>query len=166
VFPPITTSIKPTNPNTHPLLFTAIHFLVFNIGDLIGRYACSFPKLVVWSANRLLLLSLARTLFVPLFLICNVQRGSTTAVYHPIIDSDWLFMIILCLFGWSNGYVSTLCLMSAPSLEHNPRLRGRAEDVDVAATVATFCSVAGLAVGSMFSFAVAAMICGCNPFTK
>ncbi|KAF8803771.1 hypothetical protein BYT27DRAFT_7109304 [Phlegmacium glaucopus] len=166
VFPPITTSIRPTNPNTHPLLFTAIHFLVFNIGDFLGRYICSFPKLLVWSANRLLALSLARTLFIPLFLMCNVQRGSTTVEYNPIISSDLLFMVILCLFGWSNGYVSSLCLMSASSLEHNPRLKGRAEDVDVAATVASFCLVAGLALGSLFSFAVEAMICGCNPFSK
>jgi len=166
VFPPITTSIKPTNPNTHPLLFTAIHFLVFSIGDFLGRYACSFPKLLVWSANRLLTLSLARTLFIPLFLMCNVQRGSTTVVDDPIISSDLLFMVILCLFGWSNGYVSSLCLMSASSLEHNPRLNGRAEDIDVAATVTSFCLVGGLVLGSVSSFAVEAMICGCNPFSK
>jgi len=166
VFPPITTSIKPTNPNIHPLLFTAIHFLVFNIGDLLGRYICSFPKLLVWSANRLLALSLARTLFIPLFLMCNIQRGPMTVVYDPIISSDLLFMVILFLFGCSNGYVSSLCLMSASSLEHNPRLKGRAQDVDVAATVASFCLVGGLALGSIFSFGVAGIICGCNPFRK
>ena len=165
MFPPITISIKPTNPNTHPLLFAAIHFLVFNVGDFFGRYICSFPKLLVWSANRLLALSLARTLFIPLFLICNIQRGPATVVYDPIINSDLLFMIILGLFGLSNGYVSSLCLMSASSLEHNPRLKGKAEDVDVAATVASFCLVGGLALGSIFSFGVKGMICKCNPFS-
>ena len=55
-------------------------------------------------------------------------------------------------------------MMSASSLEHNPRLRGRAEDVDVAATVATFCLVGGLALGSIFSFVVKGMVCQCNPF--
>ena len=89
-----------------------------------------------------------------------------TVVYNPIISSDLLFMIILLLFGCSNGYVSSLCLMSASSLEHNPRLKGRAQDVDVAATVASFCLVGGLALGSMFSFGVAGIICGCNPFRK
>lgn len=166
VFPPITTSIKPTNPNTHPLLFTAIHFLVFNIGDYLGRYVCSFPKLLVWSANRLLALSLVRTLFIPVFLMCNVQRGPMTVEYVPIISSDFLFMVILCLFGLSNGYVSSLCLMSASSLEHNPKLKGKTEDVDVAATVSSFCLVGGLALGSIFSFAVEGLICGCNPFSK
>jgi equilibrative nucleoside transporter 1/2/3 len=97
--------------------------------------------------------------------MCNIQRGSATAVYDPIISSDFLFMIILGLFGLSNGYVSSLCLMSASSLEHNPGLRGRAEDVDVAATMASFCLVGGLALGSIFSFAVKGIICECNPFS-
>jgi solute carrier family 29 (equilibrative nucleoside transporter), member 1/2/3 len=165
VFPPITISIKPTNPDTHPLLFAAIHFLVFNVGDFFGRYICSFPKLLVWSANRLLAMSLARTLFIPLFLMCNIQRGPETAIHDPIIRSDLLFMVILGLFGLSNGYVSSLCLMSASSLEHNPRLKGRVEDVDVAATVATFFLVGGLALGSIFSFVVKGIICECNPFS-
>ncbi|KAF8897201.1 nucleoside transporter-domain-containing protein [Infundibulicybe gibba] len=166
VFPPITTSIRPTNPNTHPLLFSAVHFLVFNIGDFLGRYICSFPKLLIWSARRLLALSLARTLFIPLFLMCNVQRSATAAVTPPIINSDFLFMFILLVFGTSNGYLSSLCMMSAPSLEHNPRLRGRREDVDVAATVASFCLVGGLVIGSIGSFAVRAAVCDCNPFTE
>lgn len=55
-------------------------------------------------------------------------------------------------------------MMSAPSLAHNPRLKGRKEDVDVAATVASFCLMGGLTVGSLVSFGVRATICGCNPF--
>ncbi|KAF8192532.1 nucleoside transporter-domain-containing protein [Pholiota molesta] len=141
-------------------------FLVFNIGDFLGRYICSYPFFLVWSSKRLLTLSAARTLFIPLFLMCNVQRGASTVPYDPIISSDLLFMIILFLFGGSNGYVSSLCMMAAPSLEHNPRLKGRAEDVDVAATVASFCLVGGLALGSIASFAVKGAICGCNPFTS
>ena len=74
-------------------------------------------------------------------------------------------MVILFFFGASGGYVSSLCLMSASSLEHNPRLKGRAEDVDTAATVGSFCLVGGLALGSVFSFGVKGMICGCNPFS-
>ncbi|KAF8165080.1 nucleoside transporter-domain-containing protein [Crassisporium funariophilum] len=166
VFPPITTSIQPTNPTTHPLLFSAVHFLVFNCGDLIGRYVCSFSIFVTWSAKRLLTLSAARTLFIPIFLMCNVQRSSSVVEVNPVISSDLLFMIILFVFGWSNGYISSSCMMSAPSLQHNPRLKGRADDVDVAATVASFCLVGGLALGSIGSFAVKAAICGCNPFTE
>jgi equilibrative nucleoside transporter 1/2/3 len=73
-------------------------------------------------------------------------------------------MFLLLIFGFSNGYVSSLCMMFAPSLEHNPRLKGRREDVDVAATAASFCLVGGLAIGSIASFAVRAAVCDCNPF--
>ncbi|KAJ7499272.1 nucleoside transporter-domain-containing protein [Mycena latifolia] len=167
VFPAITTSIIPTNPDTHPLLFSAIHFLVFNVGDFSGRYLCSFPRLLIWSAKRLLILSLARTFFIPLFLICNLQHPSSTGIpSSPIINSDFAFMFLLLIFGMSNGYLSSLCMMAAPSLEHNPRLEGRWKDVDVAATVASFCLVGGLVMGSVCSFAVRAAVCECNPFTE
>jgi len=164
VYPAITTSIQSTNPDIHPLLFSSIHFLVFNIGDFLGRYICSYPIFLIWSAKHLLTLSVARTLFIPVFLMCNVQRPSIVPS-PPVISSDFFYMAILFAFGWSNGYVSSLCMMSAPSLEHNPRLRGRVEDVDTAATVASFCLFGGLALGSIASFAVRAAICNCNPFT-
>lgn len=154
----------PTNPATHPLLFSAVHFLVFNVGDFFGRYVCSFPRFLIWSARRLLTLSLARTLFIPIFLMCNIQQSTSPSASSAIISSDFLYMVILLLFGFSNGYVSSLCMIAAPSVEHNPRLKGRVEDVDVAATVASFCLVGGLAIGSFASFAVRAAICNCNPF--
>ncbi|KAJ6510187.1 nucleoside transporter-domain-containing protein [Mycena vitilis] len=167
VFPAITTSIMPTNPDTHPLLFSAVHFLVFNIGDLTGRYICSFPGLMIWSAKRLSILALARTLFVPLFLMCNLQHPSETGVPStPIFNSDFVFMFLLCFFGMSSGYLSSCMMMAAPSLEHNPRLQGRRNDVDVAATVASFCLVGGLALGSICSFGVRAAVCECNPFIQ
>ncbi|KAF5333692.1 hypothetical protein D9611_002270 [Ephemerocybe angulata] len=165
VYPPITLSVQPTNPATHPLLFSAIHFLVFNLGDFLGRYACSFPFMMVWSGSRILAISFARVLFIPLFLLCNVQRPSSADPTPPFINSDIAFFCILFTFGWSNGWVSSLCMMAAPSVEHNPKLKGRVADVDVAATVASFCLVAGLVLGSMASFAVRSAICNCNPFT-
>ncbi|KAI5122120.1 hypothetical protein M0805_000768 [Coniferiporia weirii] len=179
VFPPITASIQSTNPSSHPLLFTAAHFLMFNCGDLAGRYICAIPSLLIWSSRRLLALSFARTLFIPLFLLCNIQGSSNpqlppgipagslqAAADTPFISSDVLFFLILLLFGLSNGYVSSMCMIAAPSVENNPRLRGRRADVDVAATIASFCLVGGLAIGSMASFAVRARVCRCNPFME
>ena len=174
MFPPITSSIQPTNPSFHPLLFNAAHFLVFNCGDLGGRYLCAIPKFHVWSSRRLLVFSLLRTLFIPIFLLCNVQRPlssqptispSITAANSPVINSDVLFFLLLLLFGLSNGYVSSMCMMAAPSMTHNSHLRHRA-DVDVAATLASFCLVGGLVVGSAASFAVRARVCNCNPFSQ
>ncbi|THV05387.1 hypothetical protein K435DRAFT_104157 [Dendrothele bispora CBS 962.96] len=167
VFPPITATIQPTSPNVHPLLFTSIHFLMFGLGDFVGRSLCSIPKLLIWSSRKLLTMSLARTAFIVLFLLCNVQRPSSSPIpVAPIISSDFLFMFILFAFGVSNGYVSTMALISASSLEHNHRLKGRVELVDVAATVSQFCLVGGLVLGSIASFPVRGAVCACNPFTN
>lgn len=66
-----------------------------------------------------------------------------------------------------------MAMMAAPSVAHNPALKARAtrfgpleaeRDVDVAATVASFCLVGGLALGSAASFVVRGWVCECNPF--
>ncbi|KZV77161.1 hypothetical protein PENSPDRAFT_645434 [Peniophora sp. CONT] len=159
VYPPITISVQPVHPDTNGLIFSSVHFLIFNLGDFTGRSLCSFPALLTWNDKRLLAFSLARTLFIPLFLLCNINTDTT-----PFINSDALFFLILLLFGVSNGYVGSMCMMSAPSLEHNKRLKERREDVDVAATVISFCLVGGLVIGSFASFGVRALMCRCNPF--
>ncbi|KAF8450333.1 nucleoside transporter-domain-containing protein [Boletus edulis BED1] len=158
VYPAITVRVRSVNLGIHPMLFTAIHFLVFNVGDLVGRYACSFPRLIVWSAKKILVMSLLRTLFVPLFLLCNVQQSTTTIPISPIISSDTLFMVILLAMGYTNGYVSSIALLAVSSLEHNPRLNGRREDVDVAATLGGSFVIVGLASGALSSFGVQSMI--------
>lgn len=124
---------------------------------------CSFPRLIIWSARRVLALTLLRILFIPAFLLCNVELSLHVT---PFISSDLVYMLLLCALGVSNGYVSTLCMLGAPSLEHNKRLNGRQEDVDVASTVAAFCLIVGLAVGGFASFGVRAIICNCDPFTS
>ena len=57
-------------------------------------------------------------------------------------------------------------MMFAPSLEHNPQLDGRKEDVDVAANVANLFLIFGLTLGSIGSFGVGSIVCGCNPFVQ
>lgn len=163
VFPVITITVQSTNPNIHPLIFSAIHFLMFNLGDLCGRYICSFPRIMTWSAQRALAFSILRTLFIPVFLLCNVQRPSGGL---SVIRSDFVYMLLVTALGLSNGYVSTLCMLGVSSLEHNLRLRQRREDVATASTVAGFCLMVGLAIGGFGSFGVRAAICECNPFKE
>ena len=165
MFPPITVSVLPMDPTTNRLIFSSIHFVVFNVGDFLGRSVCSWPPLVIWSGRRLVVLSLLRTLFIPAFLLCNVQYSISSDMRPPVVSSDLAFMLILFAFAWSNGYISTLSMIASASIEHNPRLKGRREDVDIAATVASFCLVGGLTVGSLISFAVSGVLCRCNPFS-
>lgn len=128
-----------------------------NFGGFVGQYSCSFPRLVVWSGKKILAMSLLRTLFIPLLLLCNAERTATTSV--PLaIRSDILFMIIVLIMGYTTGYLSTAALLAVSSLEHNPRLKGRREDVDVAATLGGSCMILGLAFGALSSFGVQVMI--------
>ncbi len=87
-------------------------------------------------------------------------------------------MVILLLFGISNGYLMNIGMMGASSVEHNYWLRSLIEgqvitggsgngtlEVDLAAKVAQFCLIGGLLLGSIMSFGVKSIICGgCNPF--
>lgn len=176
MFPAITTSIQPLNPTLRspifdPLVFSALHFLNFNLADLLGRTLVTIPSLSPTSTKSLLTYSLARTLFIPLLLLCNVQHHPKFSSHlplpehtfsKPIINSDAAYMLILFAFGLTNGHASTLVLMAAPSKVLNPRLE--LYESKTAARIAQFCLVGGLVVGSAASFGLRAMQCRCNPF--
>jgi equilibrative nucleoside transporter 1/2/3 len=164
IYPPLTTLIQSTNPNIDPLIFTAAHLFVYSVADFLGRYMCSFSQFLIWDARKILFIALACTLFIPLFLMCNIQYSSAPPTTHAMISSDLAFFLLSFAFGWSQGYGISLCMIGAPNLEHNPRLMGRREDVDLAATIVSFSIVIGLTLGSLLSFGVRAIHCGCNPF--
>lgn len=169
VFPAITSTIQSVQQDdaeffSNPLIFSAIHFLVFNVGDWAGRYLCSFAALQVWGASQLVTLSFLRVFFIPLFLVCNVVPPNSlpstspllASMAKPVIASDTAYLLILLLFGISNGHVGSSCMMAASSLEHNRRLKK--EEVDSAAVVASFCLTIGLLLGGAGSFLVGALV--------
>ena len=75
----------------------------------MGRWLCKFPLLQIWSGRDLLALSSLRVVFVPLFLACNIQPGIS---YHPLLDSDLAFFVILFFFGVTNGQLGRYTLNS------------------------------------------------------
>ncbi|KAF9517131.1 hypothetical protein BS47DRAFT_1340160 [Hydnum rufescens UP504] len=175
VFPPITSTILSVNPPswdiiTSPVMFISFHFLLFNTGDWFGRYLCSFPTLLVWSPWKLLWYSLLRSLFILVFLACNVSISASSPLLStplfgtrtPIVNSDLAYFAIVLAFGASNGYLASMGIIAASSLDHNEAVKE--ENVESAATVAQFCLIGGLFVGSMMSFWVRSIVCKCNPF--
>ncbi|KAF8709209.1 Nucleoside transporter, partial [Rhizoctonia solani] len=163
VFPPITAYVAPTSSSMFTLgTFIAFHFLVFNVGDYLGRFVCAYPMFQFWKRKQLATYSFSRILFIPLILMCNVRAPGMGLDKVPILNSDLIFFFLVFLLGFTNGHCCGLCMMSAPSTEHNGRIRS--EQVDTAAMVAQFSLVGGLAAGSAASFAVRRMVCGCNPF--
>ncbi|WVR04997.1 hypothetical protein IAU60_002009 [Kwoniella sp. DSM 27419] len=167
VFPPVTTTILSTRHPVPRLLqpdvFIPLHFLIFNVGDYLGRtYLPAIPRLLITSPPRVLLLSILRTLFIPLLFLCNVTSSSSsqpsTDAHTPLFNSDLAYLSIIILFGLTNGYIGSLCMIVASSPELNPKLDE--DERDVAGTLASFCLVAGLAGGSLASFGVSRVMHG------
>ncbi|KAL8290263.1 hypothetical protein RQP46_003202 [Phenoliferia psychrophenolica] len=162
IFPAITSSVLSVSSEgegngsrlgsrlTDPALFVPLGFIVFNAGDWIGRAMPQVKALAFTDWRWLAGGSAARVLFIPFFLLCNVQTGGDQGG-SPFINSDVVFMLLMLTFSISNGYFSTLIMLAAiqdPSLEEN--------EIDVAATCLAFYLTSGLAIGSLVSFPIRA----------
>lgn len=77
------------------------------MSDYLGRtYLPTIPWLFLQDAKQVMFASLARTLFIPIFIMCNTVFISTSVTRHiPFINSDVLYFAILFLFGATNGSV-------------------------------------------------------------
>ncbi|KAK4057846.1 peptidyl-prolyl cis-trans isomerase cpr6 [Microbotryomycetes sp. JL221] len=120
VFPSITSTILSVNEGkmksgtagdvlTQPAVFLPIGFLMFALGDWLGRILPQAKVLTFTDWRALLALSGARIVFIPLFLMCNTSASAGSAW----IQSDAAYIIIMLLFALSNGYGSTLCMLAA-----------------------------------------------------
>jgi len=93
-------------------------FVLFNVGDYMGRQLAGWvqlPKPGKKESVLVLALSLLRIGFLPLFLLCNLSPGERTLV--PVVfESDTAYLIIMTAFSLSNGYVGSICMMSAPQM--------------------------------------------------
>lgn len=124
------------------------------VGDYLGRtYIPRLPNCLPSSQNTVLALSFSRTFLIPLFLLCNVNPDPTSPVHStPWINSDLAYFTVLLVFGLTNGWISSLCMILASNPVLNPRIQEG--EKDVAGTLAAFCLVSGLAAGSVASFGV------------
>ena len=66
-------------------------------------------------------------------------------VFQAYIRSDTAFIVIMVLFGISNGYVQSICLMYGPKMLRNPTDQSRA------ASILVFYLVFGLMIGALLS---------------
>ncbi|KAI0215239.1 Equilibrative nucleoside transporter 1 [Lamellibrachia satsuma] len=151
-YPSINGSIESVNMDTSKHLpwentyFKIVgFFLFFNVGDLIGR---STAGLVQWPREDswwLTIICVVRVLFIPVFILCNVQpRHASLPV---LINNDYVPLVASCLFGFSNGHLGTLIMMYGPR-------RVTVENKEMAGSMLTFFLALGLAVGSLFSLLI------------
>lgn len=157
VFPVFTAQIHSVTPSTSPLLrpatFIPLAFLIWNTGDLFGRLIPLFPSLSLATRPRvLLLLSLLRLVFVPLYLLCNIVPTEATpeerAQKLATVRSDVFYLLVVQFpFGLSNGYLGSCCMMGAGDLVEEG-------EKEAAGSFMGLMLVSGLAVGSFCSFLV------------
>ncbi|KAL6229974.1 hypothetical protein BDW75DRAFT_234790 [Aspergillus navahoensis] len=147
IFPVYTSKIEsvndgPSSPRLfHPAAFIPLAFFFWNAGDLLGRTLVINPRYSLAHRPRaLFILAIARAGFIPLYLLCNVSgRGA-------IISSDFFYLFIVQgLFGITNGFLSSCCMMGAGYFVS-------AEEREPAGGFMSLMLVAGLATGSLLSF--------------
>ncbi|PLN81091.1 hypothetical protein BDW42DRAFT_169564 [Aspergillus taichungensis] len=145
IFPVYTSRILPTTTTIRPEIFIPLAFLFWNAGDLTGRMLVLLPSLssLAHRPRALFALALARLLFLPLYLLCNVDGQGA------VLNSDAFYLVIVqLLFGVTNGFLSSSCMMGAGEwVDERER--------EAAGGFMSLMLVGGLAAGSLASFLVA-----------
>jgi equilibrative nucleoside transporter 1/2/3 len=126
-----------------PECFIPLAFLVWNIGDLIGRSVCALPQVKISQYPRILtILGVLRAGLIPLYFLCNIDGKGA------VVSSDLFYLgFIQLIYGMTNGYIGTQCMMGAPEyveVEHREQ----------AGAFMPVMLVAGLVTGSFLSFAI------------
>ncbi|GFO35226.1 equilibrative nucleoside transporter [Plakobranchus ocellatus] len=147
VFPTVCALIQSTSNETSVWTGTyftpVVCFLLFNVGDFVGRLATFVLKFP--GPNRpglLLFLSILRIAFIPLLMLCNAQPRSHLDV---ILGDDAYPIILISAMGLTNGYISTLAMSFGPLSVEDRYLEGAGIMLALAMSL-------GLALGSSCSY--------------
>ncbi|CAK9441068.1 uncharacterized protein LODBEIA_P49370 [Lodderomyces beijingensis] len=145
-FPVFASVVQSTNAKSKVLsrVFIPSIYLIWNVGDLLGRILCGYPRLrmLITNPRTLLVYSIARLVFIPLFMTCNIHPGKA----DPLINSDLWYILLQLLFGVSNGQLCTSSFMVVGDFCDTDD-----EKEAAGGFTAVFLSV-GLAVGSVLSY--------------
>jgi len=128
-------------------LFEPLSFVIFNVGDLVGRYmssAVKFEKIKNLS-SKLVWASIGRTfVFFFLFLLCKARKNRFQD--WIAINNDLNSWSIQFVFAVTNGILTNIAFCHAPSLVEN-----RTNPQQVASAILNFAMTFGLLIGSFFS---------------
>ncbi|CAG6016673.1 unnamed protein product [Menidia menidia] len=150
-FPSVTVDVKSTVAagGTWDTYFIPVScFLLFNVMDWAGR---SLTAVCMWPGRDSIWLPILvglRVVFIPLFMLCNVEPRHYLPVWFA---HDAWYIIFMIVFSFSNGYLASLCMCFGPKkvAQHQAETAG--------AIMAFFLSL-GLALGAAISFGIRALI--------
>uniref|UniRef100_A0AAZ3SGC8 Equilibrative nucleoside transporter 1 n=1 Tax=Oncorhynchus tshawytscha TaxID=74940 RepID=A0AAZ3SGC8_ONCTS len=144
-FPAVTVDVKSTiaDGGTWGLYFIPVCcFLLFNLSDWVGR---SLTAVCMWpgkDSKLVPILLVARVIFVPLFMLCNVQPRYNLPIFF---EHDAWFIVFMIVFAFSNGYLASLCMCFGPK-------KVAAHEAETAGAIMAFFMSLGLALGASLSF--------------
>lgn len=140
VFPVFTASIL-SNGGVDSAIFIPAAFLLWNMGDLLGRLATLWKTIsLTHYPFALFCIAMARLLFIPLYFLCNIKGKGA------IVRSDFFYLVIVqFLFGLTNGYLGSSCMMGSGDWV-------APEEREAAGGFMGLMLVGGLTVGSLLSF--------------
>lgn len=85
-----------------------------------------------------------RIAFIPALLLCNTTPRQNLPVY---IHSDYIFIMMMCVFAFTNGYLANIAMIWAPRSVRN------CEREMASSSMAAFLGL-GLAFGSSLSLII------------
>lgn len=150
-FPAVTVEVKSTvaNGGAWSTYFIPVScFLLFNLMDWAGR---SLTAVCMWPGKDSIWLPILvglRVVFIPLFMLCNVQPRHLLPVWF---HHDAWYIIFMIFFSFSNGYLASLCMCFGPK-------KVAQHEAETAGAIMAFFLSLGLALGAAVSFAFRAMI--------
>ncbi|XP_068211138.1 equilibrative nucleoside transporter 1-like [Palaemon carinicauda] len=122
-----------------------VTFLLFSIGDYLGRQSSGFISWPRRGSRILHVLVFGRIIFIPLFLLCNHDPKSPIPT---VFDHDAYYIVFMLLFAFSNGYLSSLCMIYGPKLVSEDK-------AELASAIMIAMLGFGLMLGGISSFAFA-----------
>ncbi|KAM4834707.1 equilibrative nucleoside transporter 1 isoform 2-T6 [Thomomys bottae] len=151
LFPAVTSEVKSSiagSSDWGKYFIPVSCFLTFNIFDWLGR---SLTAVFMWPGKDscwLPSLVVARLVFLPLLLLCNVQPRR----YLPVVfQHDAWFIFFMAAFAFSNGYLASLCMCFGPK-------KVKPSEAGTAGTIMSFFLCLGLALGAIVSFLFRAIV--------
>ena len=99
--------------------------------------------------------SLLRVFFFPIIYLCikSTMSGNSSANLNFFISDDLGRLIIIALFGLSNGFIATACFMAGPTFVPKT-ISNHAAHRDTTSLLLLLTCFSGLAAGSFFSLAL------------
>lgn len=86
--------------------------IIFNFFDTVGRQVGGMPVLAM-EQKGVIMLAISRLIFVVFFFLFAFKVGPSFLFGK---DADWLKIIILIMFAFTNGFTSTKAAMIAPGM--------------------------------------------------